>query len=94
MSQHRGTGSEHERGGAARTDDPDAGSKRGRPCPFALLRCCTQTESFGNQRRFANARRLRGIQPEATKMGDDEFMARYKARRLENGKMEVDLTED
>jgi len=27
-------------------------------------------------------------------MGDDEFMARYKARRLENGRMEVDFTDD
>jgi hypothetical protein len=52
------------------------------------------TESFDTQRRFSNARRLRGIQPDGNKMGDDEFMARYKTRRLENGTMEVDLTED
>jgi len=27
-------------------------------------------------------------------MDDDEFMARYKARRLENGRVEVDFTDD
>ncbi|KAG7293631.1 hypothetical protein NEMBOFW57_003685 [Staphylotrichum longicolle] len=34
------------------------------------------------------------IKREASPMADDEFMARYKTRRLDNGKVEVDLTDD
>lgn len=34
------------------------------------------------------------IKREPSPMADDEFMARYKARRLNNGRIEVDLTDD
>jgi hypothetical protein len=37
---------------------------------------------------------LRGIKREADEMDDGEFMARYKAQRLENGRLEVDFTDD
>jgi hypothetical protein len=37
---------------------------------------------------------LRGIKREADEMDDGEFMTRYKAKRLENGRLEVDFTDD
>ena len=36
----------------------------------------------------------RGIKREADPMTPGEFAARYKQRRLDNGKFEIDLTED
>jgi hypothetical protein len=36
----------------------------------------------------------RGIKREAEEAAEAEFMERYKARRLEDGRVEVDLTDD
>ncbi|KAK3683952.1 hypothetical protein B0T22DRAFT_266766 [Podospora appendiculata] len=36
----------------------------------------------------------RGIKRESSEMGDTTFMSRYKARRLDGGSLEVDLTDD
>jgi hypothetical protein len=36
---------------------------------------------------------IRGVKREGP-VADDDFMGRYKTRRLDNGKVEVDLTDD
>lgn len=36
----------------------------------------------------------RGVKREAPATTEDEFQTRYKTRRLENGRVEIDLTDD
>lgn len=54
-----------------------------------------QRPANGNtQQDSVDTKDLRGIKREAEEMDDDEFMARYKAQRLDNGRLEVDFTYD